>query len=60
MTIRFIIRLHSDRGCGFLRLWCTGPGISWTNHRPYFSERMGNNLPFARAFGYRFFWLGSI
>ena len=30
--------------------------VSWTNHRPLFSERNGYKVPFMRLFGYRFFW----
>ena len=48
----------SKRG-GFLLLWEGGPGISWTNNRPLFSERKGYSKPLFTLFGYRFFKVGK-
>lgn len=47
----------SQRG-GFFRLWRRGPGFSWTNHRPLFSERNGFSKPLFKLCGYRFFKVG--
>lgn len=49
---------HYFKGAGgFFRIGQQGPGISWTNRGPLFSERHGYRKAFLRAFGWRFFWL---
>jgi hypothetical protein len=42
---------------GWFRLWCGGPGISWTKEVPLFSERVGHSKPFLTVNGWRFKWL---
>jgi hypothetical protein len=53
------MRVYRSEYGGFFRLWRDGPGISWTKKPPLFSERNGYNKPLFRAFGYRFFKVGS-
>lgn len=45
---------------GWLRLWRRGPGISWTQEAPLFSERIGLRKPFAVVRGWRFHWLRGL